>query len=349
MKLAFYLSRLVTMHVLAATLVLTLLGLSLDLLKSATDLLGEGGGRALVLYAMLRAPLIAATLFPIAVLTGAVLAFLALVRRSEMIVIRGVGKGIFGTLGLLMPCAILLGLGYHVMGDRVAPWAEARLSNIFPASTDAAEIGADIWSRGQGEIVHGRLAAADGTALEQLTIWKLDRLGLVTTRSAAASATYREGAWTLHDYRADTSLKGLPAVPEVAWPTRLTPTSVRSLASAALAVSTATAKEALSGEAIPTRGGAYYRTLIAHSYVEPFIPAIMLLLAAAVSFNAPRGRGNVLRASLTIMAGFVYAVLDGVLGTLSEVGAINVIMAATVPSIVFAALGIWSLMMLEDS
>lgn len=341
MTLMLYLTSVIATRVLAATLVLLLLGLSLDLLKSATDLLDEGGIRALGTYALLRAPLITATLFPIAVLAGGVLAFLALSRRSEMVVIRAMGQSIFGTLRLMIPAAMLLGLIYHLLDDRVAPWGEARLLQSFPVSAEAAGIGAEIWYRTSDEVVFARLAATDGSALEDLTFWPFDAEGQVSSKTSAARADHEDGVWLVTGYEED-------ATP-TPWQTLLTPASVRALASGSLAVSTATAKQALSGTGVSTRGDAYYSTLIAHSYVTPLIPAVMLVIAAVASFGLVRGSGGVGYAIVAIVAGFVYVVTDGVLGTLSEVGAINPILAATLPSALFITLGIWSLIVLEET
>lgn len=346
MTLTIYLTRVIALRVLAAALVLLLLGLSLDLLKSATDLLEEGGAHALFVYAALRAPLIMATLFPIAVLTGGVLGFLILSRRSEMIVIRAMGRSVFATLKLLIPCAVLLGVTYHLLDDRIAPWSEELLSITFPKSTDAAEVGAEIWSRAPDEVIHARLASADGTALSEITFWRLDADGQITARATAEGARYDRGRWLLDGFIPDAAVEATAI--EAPWETRLTPAVARALAVGALAVSTATAQDVLTGAAVSTRGAAYYETLIAHSYVAFFIPAVMLLLAAAASFGTNRGGGAIARAALVIVAGFVYVVIDGVLGTLSEVGAMDAVLASVFPTVLFALLGLWSLILLEE-
>lgn len=347
MTLTLYLSRVVAAYVVAATLVLTLLGLSLDLLKSAADLMAEGGARAILVYAALRAPLIMATLFPIAVLSGAVLAFLALGRRSEMVILRASGLGIFAALRRLAPLALLLGVIHSQLGDRIAPWAEQRLTRAFPASTDAGEAGDVIWSRSPGEVLTARLGRADGTRLIEPIFWRLDADGLITGKATARAATWTDGAWRLEGYAAD------PPDPEGAqgptgWETRLTPASVRALAQDRLEVSITTAKEALAGTAVQTRGEAYYRTLIARSYAALAVPAVMLVLAAMASLGVERSGGGAIRAALSIAAGLVYVVLSGVLGTLSEVGAFNAVLASALPIALFATLGIWGLIVLEE-
>ncbi|MEM1316480.1 MAG: LptF/LptG family permease [Pseudomonadota bacterium] len=342
MTLLLYLTRNHLAMIAAATLVLGLLGLSLDLLRTTTDLLQEAGGGSLGVYALLRAPVILASIFPIGVLCGAVLAFRTLARRSEMVAMRSSGVSTLKVLLLLGPCALLLGLVHQQLLDRVAPLADDAVRGAFPVSAEAAEVGAVIWGRGPGWIVTAELGRADGTLLLAPVIWSLDAAGLVSDVVEAERAEWIDGDWAL-------SPEPVARGASDAWRGRLTPRTVLTLASAPLATSTATAKEALEGSAVAARGRAFYETLLAQSYAALVAPAVLVLLAAMASFDTRRGGAGVARAIVSILAGFAYVVTSGVLATLSEVGAMHPAAAAAAPAAVFTLIGVWALLVLEET
>lgn len=350
MTLGLYLSRMLGARILAAGLVLLLLGLGFDLLSSADALIERGGLRALGQYAWLRLPLIATTLFPIAVLTGATVAFLTLAARSELTVIRAAGQGIFSLLARLLPLALLMGLLYSQLSDRLSAWAETGLTEAFPPKREGAGstdlVGAMVWARYDGEVVRGRLASADGTRLEQVTIYRLDEDGHLAERVSADSATYRNPGWAL----ANTAIERGEVTTTVAnldWPTRLMPMDMLALAEGRRTASSSDARAVLAGQAAPTRGRAYYSTRIARSYVAYAVPAVMLLLASLAAFGSARAGGGARLAVMAFALGFLYVALDGFFASLGEVGAMGPRLAAFAPSVLFAIAGAWAVLVLD--
>ncbi|MEM7507126.1 MAG: LptF/LptG family permease [Pseudomonadota bacterium] len=348
MTLSLYLSKVIGLRVLAAGLVFLILGISIDLIQSATDLLAEAGPTAILGYAALRTPQIAATLFPVAVLVGGTVAFLTLGHRSELVIVRAAGRSIFAILRMLAPCALVLGLIYHLMGDQLSAWAEQRLSETFPKTTEAPEAGASVWSRQSGQVMRAELATSDGTALRVFTLWELDAQGHVTGRRDAERAEFDDGVWVLRDVTRHQGDQRVQELESSIWHTALTPSAMRALAAGRLSVSTANARAALAGLAVQTRGEAYYASRIARSYAALVIPGVMLVLAALAGFGLARSGGGLRMAITGVVLGFLYIAMDGVLGALSEVGMINAVIAATVPTALFAALGIWGLLVLEE-
>lgn len=146
MKLTLYLSRVIASHVLAAVLVLLVLGLSLDLIQAADELVEAGGAGALLHYAALRAPAMGAQILPLGVLIGGLLAFLSLGRRSELTVMRAAGQSVFRLLARLIPLALVLGVAQHLLVDRGVAWSERALADAFagiadtPASVEGSRV-----------------------------------------------------------------------------------------------------------------------------------------------------------------------------------------------------------------
>ena len=91
MTLALYLSRHVGVRIVAVLAGFVALGLSLDMLENAADIIERRGLAGLGEYALLRAPLVLVTILPLGVLFGAALAFLSLAARNEMVVLRTAG------------------------------------------------------------------------------------------------------------------------------------------------------------------------------------------------------------------------------------------------------------------
>ncbi|MEM8787935.1 MAG: LptF/LptG family permease [Pseudomonadota bacterium] len=349
LRLGIYLSQVVIGRVIGAGLILIVLGLSIDLIKSATDVMAEGGAVALLSYAAFRAPQVAATTFPIAVLMGATLAFLTLGARSELTVIRGAGQSIFNILIMLIPCALALGIVYNLLTDRLAAWSEVQLNAVFPQTVDRPGVGEEIWSRSalaqpgaimlRSEVLRARLGAEDGSRLTDLSLWQLDGEGRILRRSEAAEAVFQDGAW---------QLTGGDAGGGANWLTQLTPAAVMELAAGRIAVSASDAREALAGRATPTRGTAFYTTRIARSYSALIIPGVMMMLAAIAGFGLARAGGGPRNAIIGVALGLLYIAGDAIFASLGEVGAMGAIWASAAPSLFFAVVALWALLVLEE-
>lgn len=346
MTLIVYLSRFVGARMLAVWAVLVSLGVSIDLIRSATDLIEIGGAAAMANYAFLRAPQIMVTIFPVAMLVGSTMAFMTLSNRSEVVIIRASGYGIFRVLRLLLPLAIIMGVAYSQLADRLNSWSEINLAKSFPKTEKAAKVGAQIWTRDSRQIIRAHLGSTDGTLLKDLAIFEVNRAGLVKARRNAGTAKFSEGSWWLDDV---TRIQGNETITEPAgrWQTVLTPESVSEISLESTQVSTKTARAALAGLAVSTRSKSYYVTRIARSYASFFVPIIMITLAALAGFGNARS-GNAFRpAAIAITLGFAYVAADGLFGSLGEVGVIEANLAAFTPTVAFAMIGTWSLLHLE--
>lgn len=347
--LAGYLSRVFLGRILAATAVLTLLGLSLDLIKAATSLIEERGAAALALYAGLRTVQIASTMLPTGILIGATLTFFSLANRSEIVVLRATGQSVFGLLRLLLPLAIAFGLVHHLLGDRPVAWAEARLIEAFPIALEAPAPGATVWSRlktgHNTEILRARLGSRDGDTLDGVTLWFLDDRGRIESRLEATRAEFVDGAWHLADVQ-HTGTDERTA--KLIWETPLTPRAVRRLAARQTMISASDARAVMAGLAIGSRGESYYATRVARSYAAFAVPAVMILLGAQAGFALRRAGHGYRTAALGLALGLIYVAANGIMGSLGEAGAIAPLWAAAVPTVVFALVGAWALMLRES-
>lgn len=349
MKLAAYLSRVIALRVLAAAGVLLALGLSLDLIRAADELIAVGGAGALLHYAALRAPALGAQILPLGVLIGALTAFLALARSSELTVMRAAGQSVFRLLLKLVPLAAALGILQYLLIDEGSAWSERALAARFAgiAETPVASEGARVTGRVGSTVIIGELAGDGGDRLAPLTVYALDAEGQVTGRLEAATATYRDGAWHLGQPRRLGEVPPSPS-PDLLWSTPLDPGTARALASGAATATAREASAALSGMVVATRSTAYYQTRLARAWSALVIPGVMLLCAAFASFKGARGPGGLGLSVTGALLGMGFVVVDGLFGSFGQVGLIAAWMAAWVPAILFAVAAIWVLLLYEE-
>lgn len=348
MKLTLYLSKVLAGRIAAASVVFLILGLSLDLIRSADELVAYGGAEALGQYALLRVPAMAAQVLPLGVLLGGITSFLALGRRSELTVMRASGQSVFRLLIRLIPLAIVLGLAQHLLIDRGISWSERALAATFGgvADTPAAVEGANVTGRIGDAVVIGELGATDGTVIAPLMVYALDEDGQVTGRVETARATYGNGTWRMSDPHRIGEVP--PSVaPDLLWPVRMSPGTVRALASGQATPTASEAAAALEGVVVPTRSRDYYRTRLAQSRAATLVPAVMLLCAAFASFHTARAGGMGLVA-IGVVLGLGFVVVDGVFSSLGQIGILPAWVAGWVPAGLFTVITGWTLLMREE-
>jgi lipopolysaccharide export system permease protein len=349
MRLGRYLSIMLAMRILAAAAILLGLGLSLDLIRSADALILEAGAAALAHYAVLRAPAIAAHVLPIAVLVGGVICFLALGRRGELTVMRAAGQSVFRLILRLLPLVATLGLAQHLLIDRGIAWSERALGEAYGeiAELGMPKEGARVAGRIEGAVVIGRLASRDGDVLAPLAVYALDADGQVTGWIEAADARFQRDHWDLSGVRRVGGMQGSGA-PDLLWQTALAPATVLAMAGGGTTATSGEAAAALAGLALAVRSQGYYATRIAQSHSAFIVPAIMLVFAAFASFTGPRGPGGIGMAAAGTALGFAFVIVDGVFGSLGQMGIIAPSAAAWAPAALFAIAGSWMLLLKEE-
>ncbi len=349
MTLGLYLSTIVGTRILLSWFVLLLLALSIDLLQTAGGLINRGGVSLVAHYAWLRLPLLGTILLPISALTGAILAFLMLSSRSELTVIRAAGLSMWRILAILGPLALVLGILHHLMGDNLSTWAQDGLSELFPLEVpgSTASMGERVvWLREGNNVIRAIPLAEDGSVLTDLTVYRLDPNGELVDRLIAETATYRGDLWELTSAirRTDGEVLDLGSH---TWNSRMTPTDIFSVADGRRDRSLEQVRAVLAGDAVPTRGQAYYQTRIVRSYIAYAVPGIMLLIAGLSAFGTARHGGGVKMAVLAVVLGFLYIAIDGFVVSLGEAGAIGPFIAAALPSGVVLMAAIWFLLLQE--
>ncbi|MEM7498476.1 MAG: LptF/LptG family permease [Pseudomonadota bacterium] len=347
--LTLYLSRILGRGILVALAALTMLGLAIELREKAGPVLAEGGGPALLRFALYRLPDTALSVAPVALLAGAILGFALLARRGEAVILRAAGLSTLQIVGALLPLGLLLGAGLHLLGDRVLPAAEAAQTAEFGALGEEDEAASAVWLRAPGWVLRGVPRGEDGTRLAAVTLFSLDAGGALVERIDAAAAYHQGGVWRLEDtVTTDTETRGTVARPRLDWRSSLRPADVLVLAGDARALSRRDAEAALSGERLSTRPRSYYETRSARALSLAAMPMVLILLASPVVLGAGRTGGALARAAaFAALLGLVFVVGEGVALSLGEKGLMAPDAAAWAPALIALLIGLWSILRAE--
>lgn len=345
MTLLWHLSKAVLIRIFAVLVGLGGLAMALDLVEMASTVLAAGEG-GIARYLMLRAPLILLAVAPVALVVGPVLTFLTLSARSEFTIYRAAGMTTYRMLIMLVPLGAAIGIGLYHMQDSVAPKLENELLGWL--ETQEAHTAGGFWAHTATGVVQVDASTPRGRMLVDVDIYQTDERGLMTARIAAKVARYREGEWVLNG--ATRLVPGAAAedISGAVWKTSLTPANVRALAAPSRTVAGKVAGRVLDGEWAGNRTEDYYLMRVLRGYAAALTPLLMFLIAAPAAFGMRRSPGFGRGAIWAVALGFGFLLIDGMLASLGETGAVPPYLAAFGATAFFAAIGMWRLVALEE-
>ncbi|MEM7544846.1 MAG: LptF/LptG family permease [Pseudomonadota bacterium] len=341
-----HLNKIVLIRILAVALALGGLATALDLVESASEVLKrEDGG--ILRYLGLRVPLILSAVLPVALILGPVLAFLSLSGRSEFTILRASGATTYRLLFMLTPVALVIGLGLFALNDRIAPKLEGRLLTWL----DNRPVGTmgDFWARTSNGVIHAAASSPSGELITDVEVYVTDNLGRLTTRITARAARWLDGQWVFDEaMRLEPGEGRSVSIEGQVWDTPLRPANVRALASPGRTVGGNVAERVLKGDWAGNRTADFYQVRVYRGYAAVLVPFLMILLAAPAAFGTRRGGGLGKRAALGVALGFAFLLFDGMLTALGETGNLPPFLAAFGATAMFAAIGAYILISLEE-
>ena len=348
MTAGFYLTRVLAVRILAVLAGIGLLAVGLDMVENATDVIARHGAGRLAEYAVLRLPLVLVTVLPLCVLIGAVLGFLTLALRSEMVVLRAAGMNSLRMLLLLVPLCLALGAAQNLLASWLAPAAETALAARFPEVADAPRLDREMWLRDWGAVIRVGSARDRGRVLSDVSIFELDKSGRLSQRIDAAEARYADGAWQLTGVRSQPVGARAEDLPGLTWKSRLTPDGVLSAARRSEMVGASELREILAGEVPGGRGMPFYSMQFWSGYAAFLTPLVMLLFGSLAGFGLVRSGGGARYVMVSAAGGIGFILVQGVFNSLGEVGAVPAAPAAFAAPLLFTVLGLWSVMLAEE-
>jgi lipopolysaccharide export system permease protein len=345
-----------TAGVFSGIFVLVVLVDYIEVVRKAADVPNAPAG-PLVLMSLYRVPQIMERLLPFSVQIGAMVCFLSLSRRMELVVARGAGFSVWQIIAPALAVALLIGaFGTLVYNPVAAVLREASKrieSEIFGQSQSALEIsGSGYWVRQRGtvgeSIINALQSREQGLRLTSITAFTYGSSGEFKERIEAQEAELTPGAWKLTQARIFA-----PNVPPhdaetYMLPTRLTREQV---------AETFAAPDTVGFWHLPTYirfaedsglAASGYRLQYHLLLARPFLLAAMILLAAAVSLRAFRFGGVPQRILMGVAGGFLIYVLSKVTEDLSKAELLYPIVAAWLPIMAGGLSGFLVLLFEED-
>jgi lipopolysaccharide export system permease protein len=323
------------------------------------------GVTPLIRYAALRLPDLASFILPFSVLMAALLMLAKFARNNEIMALKASGLSFYRLLVSLLPVAVLVGGLHLLVADQVVPRAAEALrtwdaSAKLVVSTENGGPGARpgntaerdaFWVRDGSSNVHIEAILADGTELRGITVFERAGGAILSQRLIAESAVYDRPGWKLIKVQrlsvVDGQERRVEYLPELDWPTSLTPGHLASLAIDPASLSLLEVWRYVSSPEVGTRPVGFYETWLLRKLAIPLVTLMMVLLAAPVAQGMQRHGGLGLGLAVGVGLGFLYFVADGLLLTLGEVGALPPAVAALSPTVLFGALGVAALLKIE--
>jgi lipopolysaccharide export system permease protein len=319
-----YVASSVALWTLAALATAVALLQMVDLFEKGEDFVERGMGPAEVLrYVGLRLPVLVQQSIPIALLSGAMIAFFRLARRQEVTAMRAFGLSQYRLLAAALPVAAAMSLAVLALSEVVSPKAQVALSSWWRATAPEGDETSERWFRIGRDIVRSAAADEAGGRLEKVTIFRRGQDGLLSERIEAAAAQVGPAGWTLSNaetWRFAGSADTVSTARRSAWETPLKPEDVRAFFAASPQISSAAALRALETTAPVDRRAAFFETRLHRLLAEPLAPIVMLLLALPVAFASVRRGRSWVPLLYAGGGGLLYLVSDGVLTVAAQTG-----------------------------
>jgi lipopolysaccharide export system permease protein len=349
------LSRYIARRLLARVVVL-LLGLAalmmiLDFLANGDQVIARSESVLLPIlrYTVLRLPEILALLLPITAMLAAVLTFAELVRHSELTAMAAAGISKARLALAVLPVALLIGVVQFLIEDQAVPSAVARLrawgiGDYAPA--DNAEAG--VWLRQGDDILRIRAPAPGARRLDGVTIFQRDPEGNLVAELEAPSATYEDGAWTLHDV---TRSQIGPGVVEhearLRWSEGLSPALLAAVLADPRETPLRQLVRVIRAHGLGTQPSYRYKLWLQARLAAPptTIAMILIIVALARPLSGRTAQGWLI--AIGVAVGFVSWTFDGLVLTIGDLGLLPPVLAAWTPLAVFAASAAWLMLQQE--
>lgn len=303
-----------------------------------------------IFYFICKTPEIISQTTPMAVLMGTILTIGTLARNSEITAMRSSGVSLVQIARPLIVTAAAISTLLILMQEFVVPPANEKVSYIEQVVIKKKGIGTffrqnNIWYRDDNFILQARLFEPMSQTLKGITIWEIGKDLSPLVRVDAESATPAPGGWQLAQV---TRRKFLPSQDQPRERIASMPLNL-DLQLSDLKVVAKSADDmgfvALWRYCESLKDGGYdttrYRTLLHAKLSLPFAALVMAFLGIPFSLRDGRSSGIGVGIGISMGIGFTYFVINALLLSLGQAGALPPIAAAWATNLVFASAGLW--------
>jgi len=342
--------------ILAGLLVLVAMVDFVEMMRRTSDM-KDVSALAVAKVSLYRVPHLTERVLPFTVMAAAMMCYVNLSRRLELVVARSVGFSAWQFIGPAVIIAMLVGVAttaaYNPISASLREESARLESELFRGTYSFNQIGTGFWVRQHTDeghaIINARSSRQQGVELDDVSVFRFDDSDRFVQRIEAKSAELHAGFWRLREARIFT-IEAAPADRDVYdLKTHLTEAQVRResfVSPDAVPFWQLSAYISLAESAGLSTAG--YRVQYYQLLLQPFYLAGMVLLAASVSLRSFRFGGVQKMILGGIFVGFLLYVMSKVTGDFSKAGLIPPVVAAALPPLAGGLTGVVTLLYQED-
>lgn len=339
-----YIGRQVLMSILAVLGVLWGLSLLFALIDELAYMRGGFGVPQVLEYVMLTSPRRLYELLPMGALIGCLIGLGTLASSSELTVMRASGVPLVRIVGAVMaPMLLLMVLGL-ALSEFVMPKTEvlADFKRDIARNGGQALSSEGLWHREGDQYVHINAARSDGVMLG-ITRFTFDESRVLRESSFAERAEFAGDHWVLREVvttRLTEQATEVVRQPTQAWRVELTPQLVSTLITEPDALSISGLWQYarfLGGQGLDN--GPYWLAFWG-KVLQPLITASLVILAISFIFGPLRSVTLGQRIFTGVLVGFVFRIIQDLLGPASLVFGFSPLLAVVLPGAFCALIGL---------
>jgi lipopolysaccharide export system permease protein len=342
--MASVLSRYIARRLLARAAVLmsglAALMMLLDFLANGDQVIAGSDGVLLPIlrYTALRLPEIVAQMLPITAILAGVLTFADLARHSELTGMAAAGVSKARLALAILPIALLIGAVQFLIEDQAVPVAVSRLRAWGIGDYAPADDAAAAWLRHGDDILRIRAVDPAARRIDGVTVFQRDPKGNLAAELTASSATYDDGAWTLHDVtRSQVSPAAVEHEADLRWSDDLDPQLLASVLADPRETPLIQLLRAIRAPGLGTRPSYRYKLWLQARLAAPVTTIAMILIVVALARPLSGRAAQGWLIALGVAVGFVCWTFAGLVLTFGDLGLLPPVLAAWAPAGVFAA------------
>ncbi|MFV2029681.1 LPS export ABC transporter permease LptG [Neisseria sp. S1] len=346
MLLSRYLIRQLTISALYALLALLALYSFFDIISEAGDV-GKGSytGMKMMQYIFMQVPAHAYELMPLAALIGGLIALNQLASGSELTVMKASGMSTRKLITILLQFGLIFALATAVLGEWLAPAANRYAENMKAGAVNGKiSTGSQgLWLKEQNNIINVREMLPDHTLLG-IKIWRHDDQFRLIEAMEAESARPGNGSWQLKNVRR--SVIGNDRIlaekqPEQNWPVSLQNNLLDVLLISPEQMSVSALTTYISHLKDNQQQTRPYEIAWWRKLMYPLAAMVMALVALAFTPQSTRHGNMGLKLFFGICLGLGFHFAGRLFGFTSQLYGVPPFIAAMLPTILFAVLGIY--------
>ena len=304
---------------------------------------------------LLRVPSITEQIFPFSVLFGAMVAFLNLTRKLELVVARAAGLSVWQFLVPPLVVALLLGIATTAVYNPIAAVSKQRaalLETRLFGKTGNEQTDTAFWIQEDGidgqTILRADRASDGGSQLSGITAFVYDQSGAFEERVEADRGQLHDGYWALANAKIMAPSEPPRDVATEIIATNITPAQVMQKFVAPDTVPFWDLPEIRDTTERAGLNAIGYELQYQKLLARPLLFMAMILVAAAFSLRFFRFGGIARMVAGGVAAGFVLYVATKLVGDLGGAGLLSAPVAAWSPAVVGSMLGSLALLYQED-